>query len=52
VSERKKPPPGEYSAFKRLLGKLVKVPRREIHEKEKEYQRERENAFPARKRNA
>jgi hypothetical protein len=43
VTERKKPPkPEGYSAFKRLLEKLVKVPKREIDEKEAEYQRERE----------
>ena len=37
----KKPPPG-FSAFKKLLGKIAKVPKREIDEKEAEYQRERE----------
>jgi hypothetical protein len=44
VTQRKKPLPkeGEYSAFKTLLDKLVKVPKREIDEKEAQYQRERE----------
>jgi hypothetical protein len=36
-----KPPPG-FSAFKSLLEKLVKVPKREIDEKEAKYQKERE----------
>lgn len=38
----KKKPPGEYSAFRRLLEKLVNVPKREIDAKEAEYQRGRE----------
>jgi hypothetical protein len=37
----KKPPPG-FSAFKKLLENIAKVPKREIDEKEAEYQRERE----------
>ena len=41
VTDKKKPPPREYSAFKKLLGKLAKVPKNEIEEKEAEYQRER-----------
>jgi hypothetical protein len=36
----KKPPPG-FSAFKNLLAKIAKVPKREIDEKEAEYQRTR-----------
>lgn len=42
MTEKKKPPPGGYSAFKKLLGKLAKVPKAEIDEKEREYQNERE----------
>jgi hypothetical protein len=42
VTEKKKPPPREYSAFKKLLGKLAKVPKTEIEEKERAYQDERE----------
>jgi hypothetical protein len=42
VTEKKKPPAGEYSAFKKLLGKLAKVPKVEIDAKEREYQDERE----------
>lgn len=40
MTEKVKPPPG-FSAFKNLLEKLAKVPKREIDEKEAEYQRER-----------
>ena len=47
----KKPPPG-FSAFKKLLGKIAKVPKREIDEKEAEYQRERERQRERRKRGA
>lgn len=42
MTEKKKPPPGEYSAFKKLLGKLAKVPKAEIDEREREYQAERD----------
>lgn len=43
VTEGKTPPkPEGFSAFKRLLEKLVRVPKGEIDEKEAEYQRERE----------
>ena len=42
--KKPKPPPGtdELSAFRKLLGKLAKVPKSEIDAKEAEYQRERE----------
>jgi hypothetical protein len=44
VTEKKdKPPPG-FSAFKKLLEKVAKVPKSEIDEKEAEYQRERKGA--------
>ena len=36
-----KPPPG-FSAFKTLLTKIARVPKREIDEQETEYRRERE----------
>jgi hypothetical protein len=36
-----KPPPG-FSAFKTLLGKLAKVPKSEIDQKEAEYREERQ----------
>ena len=39
--DSEKKPPG-FSAFKKLLEKLARVPRAEIDEKEAEYQRERE----------
>jgi hypothetical protein len=43
VTEEKPPPrPPGFSAFKNLLEKLAKVPKREIDEKEAEYRRERE----------
>jgi hypothetical protein len=45
VNEKKKPPPkdaGEYSAFKRLLDRVAKVPKAEIERREREYQDERE----------
>jgi hypothetical protein len=38
VTEEQKPPPGEYSAFKELLDKIVKVPKAEVEEKEREFQ--------------
>jgi hypothetical protein len=38
----KKKPPDEYSTFKRLLDRIAKVPKEEIKEREREYQRERE----------
>lgn len=41
VAEPPKTPPG-FSAFKSLLDKLVKVPKREIDEKDAKYQKERE----------
>jgi hypothetical protein len=41
TEKREKPPPG-FSAFKKLLGAVAKVPKSEIDEKETEYQRERE----------
>jgi hypothetical protein len=47
VTEKIKPPPDAYSAFKAFLEKLVKVPKSEIDEKEAEYQRERKKK-PAR----
>ena len=42
MTEKKpKPPPG-FSAFKKLLGKVAKVPKSEIDQKEAEYQQDRE----------
>lgn len=41
MTDKAKAPPG-FSAFKEFLGRLVKVPKAEIDEKEAEYQRERE----------
>jgi hypothetical protein len=41
------PPPG-FSAFKKLLGKIVKVPKSEIEEKEEEYMDERQRQKKAR----
>jgi hypothetical protein len=42
VSEHRKPPPSEYSAFRELLDKIVQVPRAEIEKAEQKYQDERE----------
>jgi hypothetical protein len=44
VSDDKKPQrkPDEYTAFKRLLNGIAKVPKAELDEQEAEYQRERE----------
>jgi hypothetical protein len=43
VTEKKKPPPtDEYSAFKKLLNRIAKVPKAETDAKEAEYQQERE----------
>jgi hypothetical protein len=42
VSEDKKPAPDEYSAFRKLLDGVAKVPKKEIDKKEREYQDERE----------
>ena len=40
MSEAKKPPPrDELSAFKKLLGKLAKVPKAEMDEKEREFRK-------------
>jgi hypothetical protein len=50
VTEKKEPPPGEYSAFKKLLGKLAKVPKEEIEKKEAEYRAEREREAERKKR--
>jgi hypothetical protein len=46
MSARKKPKPRppESSAFKDMLRRLMKVPKRELDEKEAEYQRERATA--------
>lgn len=44
MTDEEKPPPEESSAFKDLLEKLVKVPKREIDEKEREYRNGREEA--------
>jgi hypothetical protein len=41
VAKHDKPPPG-FSAFKQFLEKLVKVPKAEIDEREREYQKRRE----------
>lgn len=40
MTDKAKAPPG-FSAFKEFLGRLVKVPKKEIDRKETEYQRER-----------
>ena len=42
--KEKKPPrePAGFSAFKEFLEKLVRVPKRELDEKEAQYQEERE----------
>ena len=42
TDKKKPPPPDEYSAFKRLLSKIARVPKHEIDEEEAKYQRERE----------
>jgi hypothetical protein len=44
VTDEKKPPPDEYSAFRKLLDGIAKVPKKEIDKKEQEYQQEREGA--------
>jgi hypothetical protein len=44
-----KPPPG-FSAFKRFLEKLARVPKAEIDQKEAEYQEERKRVQRARAR--
>jgi hypothetical protein len=49
VSDKKKPPPDEtpppgHDSFKAFLGKLAKVPKSEIDEKEAAYQRARKLA--------
>jgi hypothetical protein len=49
VTEKNKPPPA-FSAFKNLLEKLVKVPKAEIDEQEREYQRQREAERRTKKR--
>lgn len=45
TDENEKPPPkleeDESSAFKRLLAKIVKVPKSEVDKREMEYRRER-----------
>jgi len=45
-NDQPKPPPAEdeYSVFKRLLDRIAKVPKDEILEREREYQRERKAA--------
>jgi hypothetical protein len=39
MNEDKKPPEVPFDRFKSLLGKLVKVPKKEIDKKESAYQR-------------
>jgi hypothetical protein len=48
TEEKDKPPPPGFSAFKKLLEKVAKVPKSEIDEKEAEYQAERKDASKAR----
>jgi hypothetical protein len=40
VTDEPKPPPG-FSAFKAFMEKLVRVPKKEIDERERAYQEER-----------
>jgi hypothetical protein len=40
VTDKGKPPPG-FSAFKQLLEKLVRVPKKEIDKREAEYKEQR-----------
>ena len=42
MDEEKPPPPDESSAFKDLLEKLLKVPKREMDKKEEQYRKQRE----------
>ena len=44
VTDDKKPPPDEYSAFKQLLDKIAKGPKAEVEKKERDYRDERDRA--------
>jgi hypothetical protein len=50
MTDKPKPPPkpNDWSAFRKLLGKIARVPKAEIEEQEREYQRERERLRNAR----
>lgn len=50
MTEKKKPPAGEYSAFKKLLDGIAKVPKAEIDQKEREYQDDRNRPSQRRKK--
>ena len=40
--KRRPPPEDEYTVFRKLLGRIAKVPKAEIDKKEREYQEQRD----------